>query len=326
MLHAASSSAAPVRGVRPDHAKLIAAEPEHKAAVSDDLLSAPGEGDQEVIAGIVPEPVIDRLEFVDVDDPHRCRFAELRTLVAAFDDVVHDAAVRKAGELVDPRLPVPRMHLVKREAELPDLIPPREPGKLTLEITLGKPAHGVRQLGQRGGDVAGKERKDDQRDAGADRDDLPGPVPRPRHLLPEAVEREADSHLSDLLPVSAPEFDPRDHHVRMPVKLNTPDAIGDIFQQTIPFRIPAIRGGVLGKDDARCGQPDEAVVRDQPELGDHAFCIGKVEFPDRNRQGRFHEEHGLRDFSVEFPHKHPVEDVEPRECLDQLGGHEDDKD
>ena len=51
--------------------ELVAAEPGDGVRAADDVLQARAERDEEVVAGLVAERVVDRLELVDVEQQHR---------------------------------------------------------------------------------------------------------------------------------------------------------------------------------------------------------------------------------------------------------------
>src|SRR3954469_19712271 len=85
--------------------ELVAAEARDGVRAADHLLEAGAEGDEQVIAGLVAERVVDRLELVDAEkEDGRERPGALRASEGVLDAVVEERAVRQAGERVVQRL------------------------------------------------------------------------------------------------------------------------------------------------------------------------------------------------------------------------------
>src|SRR6266536_119647 len=82
-----------------DHREFVPAEPGQGVGVAERALQAVGEAAQDLVAGLVAELVVDRLEAIEVEDQHRQPAAPApgaaHRLVEA---VVEEAAVGKAGE------------------------------------------------------------------------------------------------------------------------------------------------------------------------------------------------------------------------------------
>ena len=85
--------------------ELVAAEPRDGVRAADDVLQAAAERDQQLVAGLVAERVVDRLELVDVEQQHRdVALRALRAGERLADAVVEERAVRQAGQRVVERL------------------------------------------------------------------------------------------------------------------------------------------------------------------------------------------------------------------------------
>ena len=65
----------------------------------DARLDAPRDGDQELVADVVAEAVVDRLEVVEVEEEH-CGPADVAVVERAADPLREEHPVRKAGERV----------------------------------------------------------------------------------------------------------------------------------------------------------------------------------------------------------------------------------
>src|SRR4051812_8310659 len=78
--------------------ELVAAEARDGVRAADHLLEAGAEGDEQVVAGLVAERVVDRLELVDVEQEDRDeRAGALGAGERVLDAVVEERAVREAG-------------------------------------------------------------------------------------------------------------------------------------------------------------------------------------------------------------------------------------
>jgi hypothetical protein len=88
-----------------DEDELVAAEPRDGVGRAQDAPQARGDLDEQAVAALVPEAVVDRLEAVDVEVQDRDRAALAlalgQRLLEAFDE---ERAVRQTGERVGQRL------------------------------------------------------------------------------------------------------------------------------------------------------------------------------------------------------------------------------
>ena len=87
------------------HDELVAAQARHGVRGAHDLGQARADLDQQLVAGLVAERVVDRLEAVDVEQQHRDAEAEaLGAAEGVLDAVEEQRAVGQAGERVVQRL------------------------------------------------------------------------------------------------------------------------------------------------------------------------------------------------------------------------------
>ena len=117
------------RRLREDHRELVAADAAGDVGVADDLADALGDLGQHRVAGEVADPVVDRLEVVEVEDDQReAPVVALGARGLAREGLVEVAAVVQPGERVE-------IGLVARLAEAPRI--------------LDRGARAQRQLGRR---------------------------------------------------------------------------------------------------------------------------------------------------------------------------------
>ena len=87
------------------HDELVAAQARHGVGGAHDLGQARADLDQQLVAGLVAERVVDRLEAVDVEQQHGHAEAEARGAAEGVLDAVEEQrAVGQAGERVVQRL------------------------------------------------------------------------------------------------------------------------------------------------------------------------------------------------------------------------------
>ena len=100
-------------GAAEEHRELVAAEASREVDRPDARLDAPGDGDQELVADVVAEAVVDRLEVVEVEEEH-CRATDVAVVERAADPLREEHPVRQSRERVVVGL-VPELVLQLRE-------------------------------------------------------------------------------------------------------------------------------------------------------------------------------------------------------------------
>ena len=103
------------------HRELVAAEPGRGVAGPDAAADPVGHRGQQLVAGLVAEAVVDRLEPVQVDEEHAGRLGRLAPRRQhPVEDLQEQAAVRQAGHRVVVRLAdrLDRTGIGQREADL----------------------------------------------------------------------------------------------------------------------------------------------------------------------------------------------------------------
>ena len=203
--------------------ELVSAEPRDRVSGPDRLGEPPGDRDEEVVAGLVTEAVVDHLEPVEVEEQHGEALAVVarRRVEHVGEPVEEQRAVRQPGEGVvervvgEPRLGAPalldlglqggvalpqaRAHRVEVPGELAELgavlRADDEP-----EVAPGEGARRAHELVDGAGDGAGEHHRDEEReqerDGDAARQDPLRPV-EPAHLLDGALldpERRLERH------------------------------------------------------------------------------------------------------------------------------------
>ena len=94
-----------VGGRRQQDRELVAAEPRDRVAVADAVVETPGEMDQEQVAEMVAERVVDLLEAIEVEQQQRQRFAVAgRRAQRLGQAVVEQHAIGQAGQGIVHRL------------------------------------------------------------------------------------------------------------------------------------------------------------------------------------------------------------------------------
>ena len=113
--------------------ELVAAEARERVARSNAALEAPSDTDEELVAGLVSEAVVDGLEAIEIEVEHReGRGAErpLRALKEVLQAVDEQRSIRQIGERIVERLPLQLLlgllarGDVARDAEGPHDVPP----------------------------------------------------------------------------------------------------------------------------------------------------------------------------------------------------------
>lgn len=112
--------------------ELVTAEPRHGVAVAHTPAEPPGHLDEDGVARVVPEPVVDRLEPVEVAEEHREPLGPVVPLVLRRDGVhmVVEGVVRPAGRMEVEGVPLVPGGLVRVERRV------RQPRRLLADGVL----------------------------------------------------------------------------------------------------------------------------------------------------------------------------------------------
>ena len=89
-------------GAGHDNDEFVAAKPEQKIGFADDLFRASGEAFQNAISGVVPMPVVDRFETVEIEN-HRAQWASARPIEKRAKMGIEATAIFQSGQRVNRR-------------------------------------------------------------------------------------------------------------------------------------------------------------------------------------------------------------------------------